>query len=60
MESDSEAAASFADLLGATRAAAGLTQEELAERAQLSVRAVSNLERGESARPRRGTLDRLS
>ncbi len=59
MESESAVAASFAELLAAARAATGLTQEELAERAQLSVRAISNLERGEAARPRHATIDRL-
>lgn len=59
METDSPATTTFAQVLAHTRAAAGLTQEELAERAELSVRAVSNLERGEASRPRRGTIDRL-
>lgn len=60
MEPDSPAEASFAEVLAGARSAAGLTQEELAERAQLSVRAISNLERGEASRPRRGTVDRLA
>ncbi|BCJ27100.1 ATP-binding protein [Actinocatenispora sera] len=60
MEPDSPAEASFAEVLASARNAAGLTQEELAERAQLSVRALSNLERGEASRPRRGTVDRLA
>lgn len=38
------------------RRAAGLTQEELAERAGLSVRSVRNLERDAVARPRTSTL----
>ncbi|HEY3505305.1 MAG TPA: helix-turn-helix domain-containing protein, partial [Actinocatenispora sp.] len=59
METD-PATTTFAQVLARTRAAAGLTQEELAERAELSVRAVSNLERGEASRPRRGTIDRLA
>ena len=37
--------ASFGDLLRGYRVAAGVTQEELAERAGLSVRAISDLER---------------
>jgi transcriptional regulator with XRE-family HTH domain len=41
------------------RQLAGLTQEELGERADLSVRAVRNLEQGKVHRPRRGTLERL-
>ena len=36
----------FADLLRRYRIAAGLTQEELAERATFSVRAISDIERG--------------
>ncbi len=37
--------AKFGDLLRRFRLAAGLTQEELAERAQISPRAISDLER---------------
>jgi tetratricopeptide (TPR) repeat protein/transcriptional regulator with XRE-family HTH domain len=43
--------ASFGQLLREYRLAAGLTQEELAERAGLSIRAVSDMERGRTARP---------
>jgi transcriptional regulator with XRE-family HTH domain len=39
-----------------TLTAAGLTQEELAERARLSVRTVSDLERGMASRPYRATV----
>jgi transcriptional regulator with XRE-family HTH domain len=39
---------------------AGLTQEELGEKAGLSVRAVRNLERDKVRRPRRSTLQRLA
>jgi tetratricopeptide (TPR) repeat protein/transcriptional regulator with XRE-family HTH domain len=42
------------------RTAAGLTQEELAQRAQISARAMHNLERGRVARPRRDTVQRLA
>src|SRR4029450_254009 len=42
------------------RRMAGLTQEELGEKAGLSVRAVRNLERDEVRRPRRGRLQRLA
>ena len=42
------------------RMAAGLTQEALAERASLSTRTVSDLERGLSRAPRYDTLDRLT
>ncbi len=48
--------AGFADLLQRYRRAAGLTQEELAERAHLSVRGISNLERGVRRLPQRGTV----
>jgi len=51
---------SFAQLLRRYRRAAGLTQEELAEQANLSARAVSDLERGENRTPRRDTLDLLA
>ncbi len=51
---------SFARLLRRLRRAAGLTQEQLAERAGLSTRAVSDLERGENHAPRRHTLDALA
>ena len=50
----------FASLLRAHRRAAGLTQEELAERAGLSPRAVSDLERGARRAPRRATVDLLT
>ncbi len=46
----------FAELLRALRAAAELTQEELAGRAGLSVRAISDLERGVKLRPQRATI----
>jgi len=51
---------SFAQMLRRFRRAAGLTQEQLAERADLSTRAVSDLERGENHAPRRHTLDALA
>jgi DNA-binding CsgD family transcriptional regulator/transcriptional regulator with XRE-family HTH domain/tetratricopeptide (TPR) repeat protein len=50
----------FADLLRRHRQRAGLTQEELAERAGLSVRGVSDLERGVRQWPRPETADRLA
>jgi non-specific serine/threonine protein kinase len=49
----------FADLLQHYRRAAGLTQEALAERAHLSARGISNLERGVRRLPQRGTLTLL-
>jgi predicted ATPase/DNA-binding XRE family transcriptional regulator len=48
--------AAFGDLLRHARQTAGLTQEELAERAGVSARAVSNLERGINRSPRRDTM----
>jgi len=51
---------SFGDLLRRYRLAAGLTQEALAERASLSVRAISDLERGLRNAPRRETVRLLT
>src|SRR5215831_18036618 len=51
---------SFGDLLATYRAAAGLTQEELAGRAGLSVDAVSLLERGARSSPRPRTVRLLA
>jgi len=50
--------ASFGELLRRHRAAAGLTQEELAERAELSVRGLRYLEQG-LRRPYRDTVQRI-
>ena len=50
----------FADLLKRYRLAAGLTQEELAERAGLSPKGISDLERGARTTPRRETVALLS
>lgn len=50
----------FGTLLRRYRLAAGLTQEELAERSGLSARGISDLERGERTRPHRGTIEMLS
>src|ERR671910_2711642 len=47
---------SFGDLLRHHRIAAKLTQEALAERAGLSTRGVSDLERGARGLPRKDTL----
>jgi tetratricopeptide (TPR) repeat protein/transcriptional regulator with XRE-family HTH domain len=47
---------SFGDLLRKHRLAAGLTQEELAAQAGLSVRGLSDLERGARRAPRRETV----
>ncbi|HEX9135176.1 MAG TPA: AAA family ATPase [Ktedonobacteraceae bacterium] len=51
---------SFGDLLRRHRLAAGLTQEELAAQAGLSVRGLSDLERGARRAPRRETVQLLS
>jgi class 3 adenylate cyclase/tetratricopeptide (TPR) repeat protein len=51
---------SFAVLLRRYRVAARLTQEELAERAGLSGRAITDLERGVRRSPYRDTVDRLA
>ena len=53
-------ASPFGRALRRCRTAAGLTQEELAARAGLSTRAVSDLERGVNATPRRDTLRLLA
>jgi predicted ATPase/DNA-binding XRE family transcriptional regulator len=50
----------FADLLRRHRRATGLTQAELAERAGLSVQAVSALERGVNRAPHRDTVRLLA
>jgi predicted ATPase/transcriptional regulator with XRE-family HTH domain len=52
----SPAEATFGDQLRQRRQAAGLTQEELAARTGLSVRGLSDLERGARAIPRKDTL----
>ncbi len=50
----------FGDLLRRSRLAAGLTQEELAAQAGLSVRGLSDLERGARLAPRRETVQLLA
>src|SRR5215213_4439040 len=49
----------FGELLRRYRVAAGLTQEALAERAGVSTRGVSDLERGAHGLPRKDTLQLL-
>src|SRR5215831_9195099 len=49
----------FGTLLKRYRTASGLTQEALAARAQLSTRAISDLERGINRVPRHDTLELL-
>jgi transcriptional regulator with XRE-family HTH domain len=46
----------FGDLLRRHRVLAGITQEELAQRARLSARAISDLERGVKRTPSRDTV----
>jgi DNA-binding beta-propeller fold protein YncE/transcriptional regulator with XRE-family HTH domain len=53
-------AAGPGELLKQWRVAAGLTQEELAERAGVSARSVSDLERGLNRTPRPSTIRRLA
>ena len=53
-------ARTFGEVLRHERLAAGLTQEELAERARLSARAISDLERGVKHTPRRQTVELLA
>jgi len=52
--------ASFDELLTRHRRAAGLTQEELADAAEVSTRTVSDLERGLTVRPHKDTTRRLA
>ncbi|HEV2461683.1 MAG TPA: helix-turn-helix domain-containing protein, partial [Ktedonobacterales bacterium] len=60
MAAPSPSSVTFADLLRHHRTAAGLTQEELAARAQLSRDAISTLERGTRRRPRKDTIALLA
>ena len=53
---DTTATSTFGTLLRRCRVAAGLTQEELAERATISLRNLGNLERGVGLRPRKDTV----
>src|SRR5690348_9060570 len=53
-------AAAFGEMLQHYRLAAGLTQEELAEQARLSARAISDLERGAKTRPHLATIRQLA
>ena len=52
--------AAFGACLLSCRESAGLSQEELAGRAGLSIRAISNLERGRTTAPHRRSLERLA
>ena len=51
---------SFGALVRRHRLAAGLSQEELADRAALSVRAIANMERGRTTRPHRHSVHSLA
>jgi tetratricopeptide (TPR) repeat protein/transcriptional regulator with XRE-family HTH domain len=55
-----EVPAKFGELVRRHRQLAGLSQEELAERAGLSARAIAKLERGETTRPYRPTVNALA
>ena len=50
----------FAVILRRLRESRSLTQEELAERAGVSARLISDLERGAILRPRRDTIQMLA
>jgi predicted ATPase/transcriptional regulator with XRE-family HTH domain len=60
MDPMSHASASFAHVLRQLRTAASLSQEELAERARLSLRGVSDLERGLRRTPHLSTVRMLA
>jgi tetratricopeptide (TPR) repeat protein len=56
----SESLSGFGERLRACRRRAGLSQEELADRSGLSVRAIGNLERGRAGKPYLSTCQRLA
>ncbi|MGV9339672.1 ATP-binding protein [Streptomyces sp. NPDC003688] len=60
MDSGTPATGDFAVRLRGLRTRAGLSQEELAEAAGVSVRALSNMERGRSRGPQRRTVRALA
>jgi tetratricopeptide (TPR) repeat protein len=60
MASEGPLEQSFGRLLCSLRLKAGLTQEELAERSGVSVRALSDIERGRTTRPYRDSVERLA
>src|SRR5215469_17351780 len=55
-----DARGKLGEFIRSRRIAAGLTQEELAERAELGVRTIRDIEQGRSVRPHRRSLDLLS
>jgi transcriptional regulator with XRE-family HTH domain/tetratricopeptide (TPR) repeat protein len=60
VEDVADADSEFGEQLRRDRLAAGLTQEELAERSRVSVRAISDMERGRTSRPRHSTLRHIA
>ena len=60
MGRDADSPGGFGPLLRCQRVAAGLTQEQLAERTGLSVRSISDMERGITACPRRSSMALLA
>src|SRR5919199_3583973 len=56
---DTPAVATFGELLRDHRRGAGLSQEELAERAGISPRSISDMETGGAHIPRRDTVHRV-
>ena len=60
MDGDSERALDFGSALRRYRVAAGLTQDELAERANVSPRSIGDIERGVSRAPQRNTVGLLA
>jgi Helix-turn-helix domain/NB-ARC domain len=55
-----EAPGRFGTLLREYRSASGLTQEDLAQRSGVSIRAIADMERGRTARPFRHSVRRLA
>ena len=60
MRPSSDSGEGFGALLRRHRSASGLTQEELAERSMLSIRAIANMEAGRTTRPYRRSVRRLA
>jgi len=60
MDVDVSDPVAFADLLVELRVERGLSQEDLAADAKVSVRAISDLERGVTRRPHRETIRALA
>jgi tetratricopeptide (TPR) repeat protein/DNA-binding XRE family transcriptional regulator len=60
MEHGQAASGEFGELLRQHRSAACLTQEELADRAGMSARAIANMERGRTARPHHRSVRTLA